>query len=704
MSVPAVWPDMDLGSTAFMRCNPWRWLWGLLLIAPLSWIALHLHQADIENDLRARSTEALERAGLGWAATSFSGRDAVLSGLASDDTEPSKAADLVRRVWGVRVVDARTDLVKKVDKFVWSAARGAGNAVTLEGFVPGETTRRAVVNAVRATLPDARVDDRMQLARGGPARDVFMAGVAFGLKQLAALKEGNVALDGTDFSISGVAVDQSSLKAVRAGLKSLPAGFALVREDITGPPVANYVWDATLSASQIVLSGYAPTPAIRDQLFQETKKLFPGRAIVDRVEIGSGAPDGFAAAALLGLNQLYQLQEGKAALAGKAMSLEGLALDKPTAETVAQAFKSGIAAPLTATTNIRAPEPPPPPPPPAAPEPPPPPPAAAPEPAPAPVAEPAPAPEPVAPPAPAAYVTTARIEDGQIELLGGVPSEDARIALVAATRGRFPDLSVKDSLEVKPGADPGWQACLLAGLSGLGRLVSGELTMSDLKVDLSGKTDDDEIAKVLAADVAGQASRDCVTTVNVTSTGEKQAAARRLAEEEARLAEEARRKAEEDARLAAELEAKRKADEEARLAAAKAAEEARLAEARAAAGRCQTLLADALAKGSINFKRADATLEPKSRPTLDALARIANECPSFKITIEGHTDSEGIPERNNPLSERRAKAVLDYLVDAGVDPARLDPVGYGAERPIADNETAEGRAKNRRIEFKVIAE
>ena len=97
-------------------------------------------------------------------------------------------------------------------------------------------------------------------------------------------------------------------------------------------------------------------------------------------------------------------------------------------------------------------------------------------------------------------------------------------------------------------------------------------------------------------------------------------------------------------------------------------------------------------------------LEAKSKPTLDRLAQIANECPSFKISIEGHTDSEGIPERNNPLSERRAKAVVDYLTAAGVDGSRLSAIGYGADRPIADNETAEGRAKNRRIEFKVIAE
>ena len=167
-----------------MRCNPWRWLWGLLLIAPLSWIVLHLHQADIEADLRVRSTEALERAGLGWAATTFSGRDAVLTGLAAEETDPSKAADLVRRVWGVRVVDARTDLIKSVETFVWSATREPGGTVRLSGFVPGEPARKSILQAVRATLPGLRVNDEMKLARGGPARDVFISGAGFGLKQL----------------------------------------------------------------------------------------------------------------------------------------------------------------------------------------------------------------------------------------------------------------------------------------------------------------------------------------------------------------------------------------------------------------------------------------------------------------------------------------------------------------------------------------
>lgn len=690
-----------------MRCNPWRWLWGLLLIAPLSWIALHLHQTEIENDLRARSTEALEGAGLGWASTSFSGRDAVLTGVASDESDPLAAADLVRRVWGVRVVDARTDLVKKVERFVWSATRGAGGSVTLAGHVPGEASRRAVLSAVKATLPDARVEDAMQVARGGPSRAVFLSGVGFGVKQLAALREGTVELADTELSIDGVAPDQASLKAVRTRLKSPPSGITLARETIKGPPVAPYTWTAAVAASQVTLSGYVPSREVRDQLFQETKSLFPRHAVVDRLEVGDGAPSGFAGAALVSLRQLYQLKEGRAVLSGKTMLLDGLAEDKATAVAVERAFVADIAAPLIAKAEIRAAQTPAP--------------AVAPEPASEPASEPAPAPaaepEPASEPAPAGpYVTKARIVDGQIELVGSVPSEDARIALVAATRGRFPDLSVKDSLDVRAGSDPGWQACLLAGLGGLGRLVNGDLTLTGLYLDLTGTTDDDDVAAAVPGEVRGAASTGCQTTVNVTSTGEKQAEARRRAEEEARFAEEARRKADEEARLAAEAAARRQAEEAARAEAAaqearlqeearrRSDEETRLAAARAAADRCQQLLAGAVSEGIINFKRADATLEARSKPTLMELARIANTCPSFRISIEGHTDAEGIPERNDPLSERRAKAVLDFLIGAGVDPARLTAVGYGAERPIADNETADGRAKNRRIEFKVIAE
>jgi len=69
------------------------------------------------------------------------------------------------------------------------------------------------------------------------------------------------------------------------------------------------------------------------------------------------------------------------------------------------------------------------------------------------------------------------------------------------------------------------------------------------------------------------------------------------------------------------------------------------------------------------------------------------------VTIEGHTDSSGDPVLNQNLSQSRARAVQNYLVANGIDEPRLDAVGFGPDRPVADNETEEGRALNRRIEF-----
>ena len=83
------------------------------------------------------------------------------------------------------------------------------------------------------------------------------------------------------------------------------------------------------------------------------------------------------------------------------------------------------------------------------------------------------------------------------------------------------------------------------------------------------------------------------------------------------------------------------------------------------------------------------------------MAGTAKACPGLKIEIEGHTDSEGTPERNQRLSDRRAQAVVDFLIKRGVDQAQLQAIGYGETRPLAPNDTTENRAKNRRIEFTV---
>jgi len=104
-----------------------------------------------------------------------------------------------------------------------------------------------------------------------------------------------------------------------------------------------------------------------------------------------------------------------------------------------------------------------------------------------------------------------------------------------------------------------------------------------------------------------------------------------------------------------------------------------------------------------------ATLKPESFPALDSLVSLLNFYPKMVIEVSAHTDSKGAAEYNLSLSDKRAKSVVDYLITKGIDAARLQSKGYGETAPVAPNTTPEGRdnpegrAKNRRTEFKVLS-
>ena len=105
---------------------------------------------------------------------------------------------------------------------------------------------------------------------------------------------------------------------------------------------------------------------------------------------------------------------------------------------------------------------------------------------------------------------------------------------------------------------------------------------------------------------------------------------------------------------------------------------------------------------NILFQTGKAVLTAGSYTELDRLFGILGENPHMRIEISGHTDNTGSLALNSKLSQDRAKAVVDYLIQKGIDPGRLEFRGYGPQQPIADNTTVEGRAKNRRVEFKIL--
>ena len=104
----------------------------------------------------------------------------------------------------------------------------------------------------------------------------------------------------------------------------------------------------------------------------------------------------------------------------------------------------------------------------------------------------------------------------------------------------------------------------------------------------------------------------------------------------------------------------------------------------------------------IYFETAKSEIRSESRPILDEAAAVLARNPGLRIEIQGHTDSKGRPQYNRTLSQERAEAVRDYLIEHGVPAQQLTSRGYGPDRPRANNRTKQGRAQNRRIEFKVL--
>ncbi|WP_022952169.1 OmpA family protein [Leucothrix mucor] len=114
---------------------------------------------------------------------------------------------------------------------------------------------------------------------------------------------------------------------------------------------------------------------------------------------------------------------------------------------------------------------------------------------------------------------------------------------------------------------------------------------------------------------------------------------------------------------------------------------------------CQGLLNEAVKQGSIQFESGSVTLPDAAKSILAGVVEPASRCPAHRIYINGYTDSYGDAKANKALSQARAESVMAYLVNLGVQSARLEAQGFGESKPIANNKTEAGRAKNRRIEL-----
>ena len=105
---------------------------------------------------------------------------------------------------------------------------------------------------------------------------------------------------------------------------------------------------------------------------------------------------------------------------------------------------------------------------------------------------------------------------------------------------------------------------------------------------------------------------------------------------------------------------------------------------------------------TVGFELNSDRLTFNARRVLLDVANALKQQAGLDVAVEGHTDSLGSDDYNQKLSQRRANAVIAYLVQQGIDATRLKAVGHGESRPVASNETADGREQNRRVEFKIV--
>jgi OOP family OmpA-OmpF porin len=402
---------------------------------------------------------------------------------------------------------------------------------------------------------------------------------------------------GRDITFSAEAFSEQGRSNAVASVETVP-GVRQVNDGTTLVPEAKpFVWTIERDVAKVTLSGSTPLPVVKSKLLDAARATFSGIEIADQMNLSRGAPPRFEAAAVLLINQIGRLKNGKVTISDATVNLSGMARELGGREAIAAALKN-LPEGYSVANEVHAPP----------------------------------------------YIFEANKDPvaATLTLTGYVPDNAVHAAIVASAGRKFFGEKVVDKLKASLGAPTGFDGVVTRALGALSRLSTGTLVVSDREVNLSGDA---------LYDAAGNQIR---------------------------------------TNLPKDLPQGWQAKAEVSVKPAAAPVDSTV---------CQQLFADLLGKGTIRFESGRATLDSDSVGLLDRLTETALRCPAATIEIVGHTDSDGDDSFNQSLSERRAQAVADYLVKAGMPADRFKPMGYGSAQPIAANDTDEGKAKNRRIDF-----
>lgn len=414
------------------------------------------------------------------------------------------------------------------------------------------------------------------------------------------LDKARMAVAGRDVTFAADAFSEEGRRDAVASVEAVP-GVRLVNDETRLVPEAKpFVWSAERDVAQVTLGGSSPLPASKNKLLEAARAGLGGVEVVDRMNLSRGAPPRFDNAALLLLDQIGKLKDGKVTVSDTKVSLSGMARDLGGREAIAAALKNLPEGFSVAANEVKAPP----------------------------------------------YIFQAYKDPVAVTvtLTGYVPDNNAHAAIAAAAERKFFSEKVVDNLKASVGAPAGFASAVVPALGALARLSTGTLVVTDREVKLSGDAFYDAAAVQIRAGLGKDFPQGWQFKPEIS---------------------------------------------------------VKPAAAPVDATVCQQLFAELLAKGKIRFESGRDTINPDSAGLIDRLIETALRCPTVNIEIVGHTDADGDDISNQVLSEKRAQAVTDYLVKAGLPASRLTALGYGSLQPVAGNDTDEGKAQNRRIEFVV---
>ena len=416
----------------------------------------------------------------------------------------------------------------------------------------------------------------------------------------AVLDKKRVTVAGRDVTFSAEAFSSDGRRGALAAVEAVP-GVRLVEDETRLVPEAKpFVWSAQRDVVRVTLAGSAPLPSVKGRLLEAAKAGLGNVEVADQMGLARGAPPRFDAAALLLLDQIGKLKEGKLTISDDKVSLSGMARELGGREAIAAALKNLPEGFSVAANDVKAPP----------------------------------------------YVFQAYKDPvaSTLTLTGNVPDKNAHAALIAAAERKFFSEKVVDNLKESIGAPASFAAVVVPALGALSRLSTGTLVVTDREVKLSGDALYDAAAAQIRAGLGSNLPQNWQYKAEITVKPPSAPVDNTV---------------------------------------------------------CQQLFADLLAKSRIRFEPGKADLSPDSLGLLDRLTETALRCPTANIEIAGHTDADGEATANQSLSEQRAQAVADYLVRGGLPATRFTAVGYGSSQPMTGNDTDEGKAQNRRIDFVV---